>query len=244
MNTKALLSTLFVLGSSTAALAKPASSWRGASEPSRATPVAPTVRDHRTPVPQPAMRDHRSPAPQPSVRDDFHVPQPQVRDHRYGDRDDRSRDRDRDDRYGDRDDVGWVMPAPVVQPAVDTCANVLVRPNASEYVGPVGYANPWSSWVALTEPTMIAHGSEQISVGAGRGSFSTLELVANSGETYVSQVVIEFANGEYQTVALGRELEPGEPSLVVDLAGNRRMITRIVVNGSSSFGARYSVLAV
>lgn len=203
MNTKSLLATLLVLGSSTAALA------------------------------QPAVRDHRDGySDRANVRDRSVVgDRSNLRDHR-NDGWDRDRDRER------------LIVAPViVTPPVDACANVRVGAKASAYTGPVGLASRWGGWALLAEPTMIGSGSEQITVGKDHGKFTQLQLVANSGSTYISQVVVEFGNGKYQTVALNQQLDAGNPALTIDLKGNRRAISRIIVEGTSSYGARYSVRA-
>jgi hypothetical protein len=193
MMTKSLLAALLVLGSSTAALAKPA--------PRKKVVVKSRV----------VVRDHRRPAPEPA---------PRVRDHR-----------------------GWFLPPIVARPPVDTCSNVRIGATASVYTGPLGVAAPWGEWTALTQPTMIARGSEQIAIGKGNGRFTQLRLVANSGSTYISQVVVQFGNGKYQTVAVNRSITAGSP-LAIDLKGQKgRAVTQIIVQGSSGYGARYSILA-
>lgn len=190
---------------------------------------------------QPLVRDHReAPVQTVAVRD--HRPASSYRDHQnFG------HDRDHD---GDRDwgrDHGRpviVTPAPVVvQQPIDACANTRIGATASAYTGPVGAASAWGYWVNLTQPTMIGRGSEQITVGAAQGRFGTIQLVADGGGTYVKQVVVEFANGKYQTVALNQELDGRNPSLTIDLNGGKRAIARIIVEGTSGYGARYSIRA-
>ena len=208
--TKSVLATLLVLGSSTAAFAKP------------------IVRDHREAAQTVAVRDHRTASS-------------------YRDRENFGRDRDHDgDRDWDRDHGRPVIvtPAPVVvEQPIDTCATTRIGAKASVYVGPVGTASSWGGWINLTQPSMIAHGFEQVSVGASQGRFAELQLVADSGATYVNQVVVQFANGQYQTVALHQQLDGSNPTLTIDLDGGQRNIQRILVEGSSGYGARYSIRA-
>lgn len=217
MNTKSLLATLLVLGSSTAALAKP------------------VVRDHREGAWQVTNdRDHRTAS---SYRDRQN----------FGRSGDRNDNRSWGDRDGDRDrDRGGVVAAPpvVIAPvAVDTSANVRIGAKASVYTGPIGTAPSWGGWVELVQPTMIARGFEQIGMGRSYGTFSELQLVANRGDTKITQVVVQFADGQYQSVPLYQELDGGNPTITIDLAGGRRAIQRILVEGSSGYGARYSIRA-
>jgi hypothetical protein len=70
-----------------------------------------------------------------------------------------------------------------------------------------------------------------IKVDASR-RFSTLELRAEGrGKVAIDKVQVVFANGRSQTIKLDKKLSPQEPTLTVDLAGNEREITRIVIDG-------------
>lgn len=136
------------------------------------------------------------------------------------------------------------QPAVVMQPpapVVDNCANVATYPNGSEYTGPVASAMR-GQWVALTQPTKIGIKREEIRVGAQKGLFHTLQLVPTSGSTYISTVAIVFPNGAMQSVPVNQTLT-GALTINVGAGYRGRAIQRIVVNGSSDFGARYSILA-
>jgi hypothetical protein len=73
-------------------------------------------------------------------------------------------------------------------------------------------------------------GRTAISVGS-QARFDTLQLTSTAGKTFIKQVVVQFENGQSQTVGLRRTLD-GHDTLTVDLAGSHRAIRRIVVTGS------------
>jgi hypothetical protein len=199
MSLKSFVTTLALLGSSTAALAQPAftASAQGGVTVSAGYAYQGDFSNQRT-NDWPWIRDHRQPVAQP------------------------------------------MPPTPIVN--TDDCANVRIGNKASAYTGPVGQVMPGGGWSALTQPTKIGRGAEQINVGADKGRFRSLELVSNGGDTYLSQVVIGFSNGQYMHVPVNRSLN--QP-LTINLGGYRgRAIDRIIVEGTSGFRARYSVLAV
>jgi hypothetical protein len=74
-----------------------------------------------------------------------------------------------------------------------------------------------------------------IKVGPQQGRFSTLQISAARGRTFIKQVYIEFDNGQEQVIRnLDRTLV-GNQTLTLDLDGNRRNIARIVVYGNEMF---------
>ena len=132
------------------------------------------------------------------------------------------------------------FPEPQPLPVVDSCSNIRMEGSGSLYTGPTGMAMP-GGWIELAQPTKIGGKREQISVGASRGRFRTIELVANGGDTYVSVVAVQLTNGQLLSFPVDRDLDG---SLTINLGNYRGLrISRIVVNGSSGPNARYSVLA-
>jgi hypothetical protein len=74
-----------------------------------------------------------------------------------------------------------------------------------------------------------------IKVGPQQGRFSTLQISAARGRTFIKQVYIEYDNGQEQVIRnLDRTLV-GNQTLTLDLDGNRRNIARIVVYGNEMF---------
>ena len=74
-------------------------------------------------------------------------------------------------------------------------------------------------------------------------AFSKLELQSVSGRTNLDKVMIQFANGQTQTIDCDRTLN-GNESFSIDLQGNQRNIKRIVLVGKAGRRAAVNVLAV
>src|SRR5262249_51332752 len=75
-------------------------------------------------------------------------------------------------------------------------------------------------------------GRSFITVGGHMGRFSTLQISAAGGRTFIKQVYVQFENGQSQVI---RDIDAtlvGNQSLTLDLDGGRRAIRRIVVYGN------------
>ena len=77
-----------------------------------------------------------------------------------------------------------------------------------------------------------ANGKTAINVGAQLGRFGALQINATGGRTFIQQVYVQFANGQWQMVRNLDRMLNGNESLTVDLDGGRRAITRVIVFGS------------
>ncbi len=97
------------------------------------------------------------------------------------------------------------------------------------------------SWTSLSTVKRIQH-KQTITVG-GRQAFSKLKLEAAMGSTFVDKLVIVFANGSRQLVELDKSLAMRGAPLVIDLDGQNRRITKVVVYGKSSRRASIHILA-
>jgi hypothetical protein len=71
-----------------------------------------------------------------------------------------------------------------------------------------------------------------ITVGSQLGRFSTLQISAAGGRTFIQQVYVDFGNGQEQIVRNIDRTLVGNESLTIDLDGGRRAIRRIVVYGN------------
>lgn len=126
--------------------------------------------------------------------------------------------------------------------AADDCNNTRLGSDLSVYNGPVG-SKIGFGWTSLTQPTRIDRGREFITIGKEHGRFNTIKLDNVRGSTVISQVLINFANGKSQVVKLNQRLTPGNPCITINLDGNNRAISRIVVYGDSGARSAYQILA-
>ena len=96
------------------------------------------------------------------------------------------------------------------------------------------------AWSLLSSSDRIAQdGRTMISLGGDQ--LRTLKLQSTSGKTTVSEVAIQFANGETQVVYPQAALANGG-AYSIDLNGNVRSVASIVVFGRSSHSASFDVL--
>jgi hypothetical protein len=104
------------------------------------------------------------------------------------------------------------------------------------------YRPAMPAWTTRASSSSLHRGKATIKV-ATRARFSTLKLVADRGSLAISQLVITFANGRTQVVKLDKTIANNR-SATIDLKGDSRQITKIVVKGKAGFRSSYSVLAV
>lgn len=126
--------------------------------------------------------------------------------------------------------------------ADDDCNNTQLGTDLSVYHGPVG-TKVGFGWTSLTQPTRIDRGREFITIGKEHGRFNTLKLDNVRGATVVTQVLINFANGKSQVVKLNQRLTTGNPCITINLDGNNRAISGIVIYGQSGARSAFQILA-
>jgi len=225
MNIKALITTL-ILGSSSAAMAKPVTFSAGASM-SLGYDTQPAVRDHRAPVAHDHANCDTTPAPvysrpepvytrpvRPVWQEPFFSPtntQVAARSSTY---------------------IGSIGRAP---------ANRFGR-HTSYYSAPV------RAWFNLTEATRIDSGREFFNILGKSGQLSQIRLQNLGGRSEIKQVAIEFDNGDRnqrtQVVRFDTMLDRNNPTLTIDLDGGYRTVKRIIVYGSTGRGAAYQIQAM
>ena len=217
MNIKALITTL-ILGSSSAAMAKPVVTFSGSASVSVGSDS--TVRDHRSA--RPIVRDHRdldchdpivAPAPvkyQP-VRP---LPPREL----------------------------WFAPT---NTEIGGSGSLYIGSFGRSTVSPHHRYLRAPSWFQLTEATRIDSGREFFKLKGQGGYFTKLHLKNLGGRTDIAQVGIEYkVNGRVftQKVVFGGLLTSA--GLTINLDHDSRTITRIVVYGESGRGSAYQMLAL
>jgi hypothetical protein len=91
--------------------------------------------------------------------------------------------------------------------------------------------------------TCLDQGSLAIDTGGELTGMTTLSIqAAGGGQTYVTQVVLYDAAGNYQVVNLNTMISAQNPSVQVAL-GNGGAITRVVVDGHSDWGGAIALTA-
>jgi len=126
--------------------------------------------------------------------------------------------------------------------ADDDCNNTGLGTDLSVYHGAVG-TKVGFGWTALTQPTRIDRGREFITIGKEHGRFTTVKLENVRGTSNITQVLINFANGTSQVVKLNQRLSAANPCIEINLDGNKRAISGIVVYGASWSRSAYQILA-
>ena len=129
--------------------------------------------------------------------------------------------------------AGWMANSPLMQTNYD--GRVVLRPTRL------------NTWFDFTEATRIDSGREIFKVGTDNGWFRAIKLqnMGSRGST-IFQVKIEFADGgKGQLVKLDNQrLDAAHSSIAIDLDGNYRQISRIIVYGSTDAGAAYKLQAL
>ena len=100
-----------------------------------------------------------------------------------------------------------------------------------EWSGPVWRRSVARRPLTLAAGAHFSGGRSFIVNPEQRRRFSSLQLSAAGGRTFIQQVLVEFDNGQQQVI---RDLDAtltGNQSVTLDLDGNRRGIRRIVVYG-------------
>jgi hypothetical protein len=110
-------------------------------------------------------------------------------------------------------------------------------------------APQWRSnqWFDLTAGTRIvgAGHREEFTIGAARGQFRGLRLTAlGQGTTSINNVTIEFTDGSRQQMLVKQKLGIANPAITIDLDGNFRSISRVLVYGLSGDNAAYKLQAL
>ena len=125
-------------------------------------------------------------------------------------------------------------------------SNNVIADDASVYNGGYPVAGTrYNTWLALTQPTRIDRGRQFISdLPTNLGWFHSLRLQNLTGQSAITQVYIQFQNGEEQIVRLNHTMNRWSPTIDIDLKGNARQLKRVIVSGSTNQGSAYQLLAI
>ena len=217
MNLKALITTLVLAGTSTAALAQPVVSFRGKASfqiGTRPASVRPSVRDHRTAVRPPVAQPPRAQPPVLYTQPVFGAQAHEVYDY------------DRHEPF---------------EPSYTQPINLIVGGDGSSYSGAIFSVLDRPGWTPITEGTRIEKGREFINLG-NAGPIRSLILQQMAGSTQISHVSIEFTDHTVRVVDLDATLTTRTGQREIPLGG-RVGVHRIVVYGASSTGSAYRLLA-
>lgn len=99
------------------------------------------------------------------------------------------------------------------------------------------------TWTTLATDAKIKGTVEYIKVGKQAGRFDQLKLESLSGKTQIKLVQINFANGGSQLVRLNTQLSRSNQTATINLDGQNRQISGIIVYGSSNARSAYQILA-
>ncbi len=89
--------------------------------------------------------------------------------------------------------------------------------------------NPQGGWEQLgTRTVNFGLDRDEIAVTAREGFFTALKLRVDRSALNMHKMVIHFGDGSTQDVELKGTFKAGQESRVIDLAGNRRVITSVV----------------
>lgn len=69
---------------------------------------------------------------------------------------------------------------------------------------------------------------DEIAVTVREGLFTGIRLKAEVAPLNIHRVVVHFANGSTENINLTQNLRPGQITRVIDLPGNRRVISKVV----------------
>jgi Protein of unknown function (DUF2541) len=85
-------------------------------------------------------------------------------------------------------------------------------------------------WEKLGERKVnFALDRDEIIVGRADGRFDGLKIIVRRGAINMHKMVVHFGNGESQELELRNSIPRGGESRVIDLPGNNRVITKVVL---------------
>lgn len=86
----------------------------------------------------------------------------------------------------------------------------------------------FNKWEKLGERRVnLGIDHDRILVGSRDGVFSKLKIIVKNSGINMHKMEVYFGNGEKQEIAIREDIQRGGESRVIDLKGNRRVITKV-----------------
>jgi hypothetical protein len=86
----------------------------------------------------------------------------------------------------------------------------------------------YNKWEKLGERRVnLGIDHDRIVVGSRDGVFSKLKIIVKNSGINMHKMEVHFGNGEKQEIAIREDIQKGGESRVIDLKGNRRVITKV-----------------
>ena len=95
-------------------------------------------------------------------------------------------------------------------------------------------------WSVLSSSDRLSNGRAVVGLGSWK-KYDELQLQATKGTLDITRVKITFANGQSEILAANAALTPGQPGLIINLDGSKR-IRSVSVFGSSTRRAQFEIL--
>ncbi len=100
-------------------------------------------------------------------------------------------------------------------------------------------------WVKIGKRVVNVNADhDEIPVTLSSGVFTKVKFKVNIAPIHVRNIKIVFRNGEVKHVVLNKKFPPGTESNVIDLPGNKRIISKVVMNYNSFPGYGKAVVVV
>ena len=100
---------------------------------------------------------------------------------------------------------------------------------------------PPQPWVLLD--TSNANDARNVIRVSSRMKFSKLKLDATRGAAMIDKITVTFANGRTRTIDVNARVGMNDRPLILDLPGDERQITKIVIQSKGRARASYTVSA-
>ena len=98
---------------------------------------------------------------------------------------------------------------------------------------------PIRGWVKLGK-RIVSKGADHdvLIVTQSKGKFRKLQFKITRSPVHINSIIVVFADGSRQNIAIKKNFKRGTSTRVIDLKGKRRIINKIIFNYHTKFLAR------